>query len=412
MSEEKKYFRAGLGLRKEMNEVIDREFTAAIIEYMKANNYRLQVGPYTFVLAKEFGFCYGVERAINYSYQIFKKFPDKRVFITGEVIHNPFVNKRLLDMGVRFLSGQYQRDNKVEDIQAEDVVILPAFGVPVSDLQRFREIGCTIVDTTCGSVIVVWKNVEKYAQAGFTSVVHGKHYHEETRATCSQATKYEHGHYLVILDQKEAKMIADYLAGKLKKESFCRHFADAMSPDFDPDKHLQRIGMANQTTMLMSETQLISDYLATVYAERFGAEKLNEHFRAMDTICSATQERQDALKDLISEEDVDIFVIIGGFNSSNTANLANIGKATGKATYHIRGEEDILPGNTIRSLPGLKHEAIETAAWLPEKEQKIAVTAGASTPNTVIATVIEKILRDNNLSAELETTLAKMTNKN
>jgi 4-hydroxy-3-methylbut-2-enyl diphosphate reductase len=162
----------------------------------------------------------------------------------------------------------------------------------------------------------------------------------------------------------------------------------------------------------MSETQAISDYLATVYAERFGAEKLNEHFRAMDTICSATQERQDALKDLISEEDVDIFVIIGGFNSSNTANLANIGKATGKATYHIRGEEDILPGNTIRSLPGLKHEAIETAAWLPAKEQKIAVTAGASTPNTVIATVIEKILRDNNLSAELETTLAKMTNKN
>ena len=399
---EKKYFRAGLGLRKELGEIIDKEFTAHIIEYMKANDFKLKIGHLTFLLAKEFGFCYGVERAINYSYQVFRKFPDKRVFITGEVIHNPYVNKRLLDMGVRFLSGDNKGDNKIEDIGPDDVVILPAFGVPVNDLQRFHDIGCTIVDTTCGSVIVVWKNVEKYAKNGFTSLVHGKWYHEETKATCSQATKYDGGHYLVILDMKEAEMVVDYINGKIDKEAFCDHFQECISDGFDPDIHLQRIGMANQTTMLMTETQKISDFLNEEYVKKYGPENIDEHFRAMDTICSATQERQDALKEMIKLEDPDIFLVIGGFNSSNTANLANIGRQTEKPTYHIRGTEDIYDDGSISYLPGLKKDLKTQAGWLSEGETTIGITAGASTPNSVIGKVINEIIEMENLTGELQ----------
>ena len=204
VDKEKKYFRSGLGLRKEVGAVINAEFSAEVIEFLKNNGYKIKIDRLEFNLAREFGFCYGVERAVNYSYQIFRKFPEKRVFITGEVIHNPQVNQKLLDMGVRFLSGPNQGDNKGEDIGSEDVIVLPAFGVPVKELEFFQKAGCTIVDTTCGSVIVVWKNVEKYARRGYTAVVHGKWQHEETRATCSQTGKYEGGHYLVVLNLKEA----------------------------------------------------------------------------------------------------------------------------------------------------------------------------------------------------------------
>lgn len=401
-NKEKTYFRTGLGLRKEINEIIDKEFTDNIIEYMKANDFQLQLGSLGFYLAKEFGFCYGVERAINYSYQIFQKFPDKRVFITGEVIHNPFVNKRLLEMGVRFLSGQFQQQNKKEDIQPEDVVILPAFGVPVKDLQSFLDIGCTIVDTTCGSVIVVWKNVEKYAKNGFTSLVHGKWYHEETRATCSQADKYENGHYLVILNMKEAQMVSDFIMGKMSKDIFCDHFKDCISEGFDPDIHLQKVGMANQTTMLMTETQEIGDFMRGVFEEKYGAENIDAHFKAMDTICSATQERQDALKDMIEAQNPDIFLVVGGFNSSNTANLANICRQTGKPAYHIRGPEDIHEDGSLSFVPGLKKPIQKEKKWLQGHKVRIGITAGASTPNSVIGQVIEKITALQGLEDQLK----------
>jgi len=402
VQEEKKYFRSGLGLRKEIGEVIDKEFTAEIVEFMKANEFKLEIGRFKFILAQEFGFCYGVERAINYSYQIFRKFPDKRVFITGEVIHNPYVNKRLLEMGVRFLSGQYQKDNKIEDITADDVVILPAFGVPVKDLQHFQDIGCTIVDTTCGSVIVVWKNVEKYAKNGFTSIVHGKWYHEETIATCSQATKHENGHYLIILDMEEAGIVVDYINGKTDKETFCKHFSNCISEGFDPDIHLEKIGMANQTTMLMTQTQEISNYIQKAYAAKFGEDKIEDHFRAMDTICSATQERQDSLKDMIKDENPDMFLVIGGFNSSNTANLANIGRHTSKPTYHIRGVEDIHDDGSISYIPGLKKDELQKPGWLFGDRITMGVTAGASTPNSVIGTVLNAIIENDGLAEELQ----------
>jgi 4-hydroxy-3-methylbut-2-enyl diphosphate reductase len=399
---EKTYFRAGLGLRKEMNEVIEQEYSADIIKYMKANDYQIKIDRLQFSLAKEFGFCYGVERAINYSYQIFSKFPDKRVYITGEVIHNPYVNKRLIDMGVRFLSGPNKGENKKEDLTADDVIILPAFGVTVADLQYFQEKGCVIVDTTCGSVIVVWKNVEKYAANGYTSVVHGKAYHEETKATCSQTEKYPGAHYIVILNQDDAGAIVSFLDGNMSKTDFMAKFDGATSPGFDPEQHLQKIGMANQTTMLMTETQAISDYLKSEYTRIFGEDDIDNHFKAMDTICSATQERQDALKDLIAEEELDMFIVIGGFNSSNTANLANIGKATGKPTFHIRGEEDVLSANEIRHLPGLKQEEQLAVGWLGSDALNIAITAGASTPNNVIGNVIRKICLEAGLEASLQ----------
>ena len=411
IDKEKKYFRSGLGLRKEIGEVISAEFSAEVIEFLKDNDYKIKIDRLEFSLAREFGFCYGVERAVNYSYQIFKKFPEKRVFITGEVIHNPQVNQKLLDMGVRFLSGPNQGENKREDIGLEDVIVLPAFGVPVKDLDFYRETGCTIVDTTCGSVIVVWKNVEKYAQQGYTAVVHGKWHHEETRATCSQTGKYKDGHFLVLLNLKEAEEVREYIRGNRTKKEFLELFKDAVSPGFDPDIHLQKIGIANQTTMLMTETAELSTFLKSAYEEKFGAEKINDHFMAMDTICSATQERQDALNMLVDEENADLFVVIGGFNSSNTVNLANIARSSGRPAYHIRGPEDILSPEEITCLPGLKRDVIVRKNWLPEGEIKIGITAGASTPNSVVGKTIEAIVEAAGLSGELSSLLGKEKSK-
>jgi 4-hydroxy-3-methylbut-2-enyl diphosphate reductase len=402
---EKKYFRSGLGARKEVEGEVNHEYSASLIDYIKKHDFHLKIGRFDFVLAREFGFCYGVERAVNYSYQVFQKFPDKKVFLTGEIIHNPQVNKKLLDMGVRFLSGPDRGENKKEEITGEDVVIIPAFGVPVEDLLYYRQTGCTIVDTTCGSVIVVWKNVEKYARDGFTALVHGKWYHEETRATCSQAVK-NNGHYLVVLNIKEAEYVRNYLEGKMSRKDFFTSFENAVSPGFDPDRHLKKIGMANQTTMLMGETREISDFFEKIYRKKHG-EKYSEYFRSMDTICSATQQRQDALKEMIEFENPDLFLIIGGYNSSNTGNLANIARKTGKRAFHIRGPGDLLSEKKIHCLPGIKRAEKDIAGWLPEGEVKIGLTAGASTPNSVVGRTIEKIISFEGLEERLEEMVGK-----
>src|SRR5690242_8603604 len=274
-------------------------YDSNLVDRVRASVFRYSSGRLTVHLAREFGFCYGVDRAVDYAYQARRRFPGRSVFLTGEIIHNPHVNDRLRGAGIRFLSDPGERP---ETLGPDDVVILPAFGVTVGEMARLSAQGCTLVDTTCGSVLNVWKNVVRYAQDGFTAVIHGKVRHEETRATASQALKYPNGRYVVVLDRAEAAIVCDYIRGGGDRAAFLERFADAISPGFDPDADLARIGCANQTTMLMSESLEIGEMFRDAMRARYGEAALASHFRAFDTICSATQERQDAVEALLTAE--------------------------------------------------------------------------------------------------------------
>jgi 4-hydroxy-3-methylbut-2-enyl diphosphate reductase len=385
------YFQRGLGLKKEVEGVLQRDYHSNLVEHLRANGFKLIAGDLTIHLAQEFGFCYGVDRAVDYAYQTREKFPDRRIFLTGEIIHNPHVNKRMLDMGIRFLSGQYAEPGAYEDLRPDDVVILPAFGVSIQEFQELSRKGCVLVDTTCGSVLNVWKRVEQYARDGYTSIIHGKYYHEETIATSSQALKYPEGRYLVVRDMAEAEVAIDYILRGGDKGEFLERFRKAASPGFDPDLHLERVGLANQTTMLSSESLAIAERFRQAMIEKYGAEHLDEHFRTFDTICSATQDRQDAVLELVRSKPIDLMIIIGGYNSSNTNHLVEI--ATEHTTaYHIDDPSCLVSAGEIRHKPVGAHEEVTTRDWLPEGKLQVGVTAGASTPNNKIGEVIERLL--------------------
>jgi 4-hydroxy-3-methylbut-2-enyl diphosphate reductase len=316
------------------------------------------------------------------------------VFLTGEIIHNPHVNEKLRASGIRFLSDPGE---SVEQLAPSDVVILPAFGVTVKDLERFVGIGCTLVDTTCGSVLNVWKNVVRYAQDGFTSIIHGKVHHEETRATASQALTRPGGKYLVVFDGAEAQIVCGYIRQGGDKARFLERFAQAASEGFDPDRDLGRIGLANQTTMLMAESLEIGEMFRAAMVDRYGEGALPDRFRAFDTICSATQERQDAVVGLLDQQRLDLMLVVGGYNSSNTCNLANICAAR-VPTYHIAEPECLVSAGEIRHRPvppaGTPHRNVhETVArdWLPEGPVSVGLTAGASTPNNIIGEVVARL---------------------
>src|SRR5262245_56496754 len=334
-----------------MKEAVAGELAAAyhssLVDDVRAAGFRFEDGRLVVHLAREFGFCYGVDRAVDYAYQARRRFPGRNVFLTGEIINNPHVNDRLRAAGIRFLTDPGESR---ETLGPEDVVILPAFGVSVSDMAHLSNLGCTLVDTTCGSVLNVWKNVVRYAQDGFSSVIHGKGRHEETRATASQALKFPGGRYLVVLDRAEAGSVCDYIRGRGDREAFLARFRDAASPGFDPDRDLERVGCANQTTMLMSESLEIGEMFREAMRERYGTEALARHFRAFDTICSATQERQDAVIALLDATPLDLMLVIGGYNSSNTCNLARI--CAGRVpTYHIAEPDCLVSAAEVRHRP-------------------------------------------------------------
>jgi 4-hydroxy-3-methylbut-2-enyl diphosphate reductase len=372
------------------------DYRSDLVRRFREEAFTLRFDGVEFRLAREFGFCYGVERAVDYAYETVRRFPDRRIVLTGEIIHNPEVNERLRALGIRFLG-----DAEVPDItalQKDDVVVLPAFGVPADQFQALRNRGAVIVDTTCGSVLNVWKNVERYASEGRTSIVHGKASHEETRATVSRALLHEGAHYLVILDLAEAQLVADMIRGNdhggtWTREAFLARFAGRMSPGFDPGVHLRHIGMANQTTMLSSESLEIAGLLAEAVRDRGrdGAEEGS--FRTFDTICSATQERQDALKDLITEP-LDLMLVVGGYNSSNTGHLLEIAAPHVRA-YHIKGPECLVSPRCIRHKPIDEKNEVESEVpdgWLPDGEIRVGLTAGASTPDLVIGAVVDRVL--------------------
>jgi 4-hydroxy-3-methylbut-2-enyl diphosphate reductase len=388
---EQTYFRRGFGLKDEIAGELTGAYHSKLVDRIRADGYRLSAGGLTLILAKEFGFCYGVDRAVEYAYESRRKFPDKRIYLVGEIIHNPHVNGRLEDLGIGILRPGLEGFD-FATIRPEDVVLMPAFGVTVRDFQRLREIGCVLVDTTCGSVLNVWKRVERYAQDGFTAVVHGKHLHEETKATASQVSKYPSGKYLVVRDMAETEILCRFIERADNAAEVRSTFGHKVSPDFDFARDLTRVGIANQTTMLAGESLAIARRLSDSLARRYGAELLDQHFRSFDTICSATQERQDAVVALLREP-LDAMVVIGGYNSSNTNHLAKLCAGTVRRTYHIADASCIEPeSGRIHHKPVDATQETVQDGWLGPVVQRIGITAGASTPNNKIGEAIERIL--------------------
>jgi len=385
------YFRKGFGLKTEVQETLSTDYNGHLVDLLRSRDFMLSAGDVTVRLAKEFGFCYGVERAVEYAYQTRAKFPDRRIFLAGEIIHNPHVNAKLREMGIIFLQpGETGFD--YAGVLPEDVVILPAFGVTITDFETLRGLGCVMVDTTCGSVLNVWKRVESYARDGYTSLIHGKYYHEETRATASQVAKYEGGTYLVVRSMEQAHDVCDYIEGKgLSRDEFLEKYRVQASPHFDPDRHLARIGVANQTTMLARESLAIGDAAGHAMARARGEAYRAENFRTFDTICSATQDRQDAVNELLREP-LDVMLVIGGYNSSNTISLAALCDER-VPTFHVADASciDVENGSVRHVRPGSSEE-IETPRWLHTAGAlRVGITAGASTPNNKIGEAVARI---------------------
>ena len=380
-------FRKGLDLKNVVAGTLNESYHSALVERIKTEDFTYHAGRLTIHLAREFGFCYGVDRAVDYAYQTRERFPDRRVFLAGEIIHNPHVNAKLRSMDIGFLSDE---EVSIESLGSNDVVILPAFGVTIAMLQRLERRGCTLVDTTCGSVLNVWKNVRRYCEGGYTSIIHGKAWHEETQATASQALEYG-GRYLVLLDRREAEIVCDYIRNGGNRDAFLARFGSTASAGFDPDQDLQRVGLANQTTMLMSESLEIAEMLKAAVSDRYGSESLIEHFEAFDTICSATQDRQDAVVALLEQKAVDLMIVIGGYNSSNTCNLARICAAS-KPTFHIADPECLVSPEEIRHRPAGGAGEVTARGWLPVSGAvAVGLTSGASTPDNLVGLAIAKI---------------------
>jgi len=377
---------------------VARHFQSSVVEKLRNHGGELTVGTTTVRLAQQFGFCYGVERAIDLAYAARRVFPDSRIFLIGEIIHNPEVNRQLVDMGIVSLPWQEMNDS-YDALTEEDVVIVPAFGAPTPFMEKIDERGCYVVDTTCGDVMKVWRRVRGYAKEGVTSLIHGKAGHEETRATASRAQGENGlGHYLIILTLADTDFVCDYIRHGGDKAAFLDRFKDAISPGFDPELHLRQIGVANQTTMLKSETEEIQRRVRTAMVDRDGDAK---HFQVFDTICGATQERQDALFQML-EKPMDLLLVVGGYNSSNTTHLVEIGEEH-LPSFFIRD------ASCLKSLEEIVHYDIHqkeeinssySQLLLGDKLVTIGITAGASCPNNLIEDTIVKVFELRGISRE------------
>jgi 4-hydroxy-3-methylbut-2-enyl diphosphate reductase len=393
---EQTYFRRGFGLKKAIEGELAADYHSQLVDAVRSGGNTLEVAGLTIRLAEEFGFCYGVDRAVEYAYETRTRFPDQRIFLVGEIIHNPHVNEKLETMGIRIVHPAESGGFDFSHITRDDVVIVPAFGMTIDDFNTVRSIGCPVVDTTCGSVLNVWKRVESYARDGYTAIVHGKHFHEETKATASQVSKYPGGKYLIVRDMDEALTLCGFVRGEVGTDVMESLFRHKVSDGLDFERDLVRVGLANQTTMLSSESLEIAQKIGEAMADRYGAEHLAEHFRSFGTICSATQERQDAVLQLI-EEPLDVMVVIGGYNSSNTNHLAKICAKRVK-TYHIADSHCIdVDRATIRHKAVDDTSESEQPGWL-DGVTRLGITAGASTPNNKIGEAIERIVRSRGIA--------------
>jgi 4-hydroxy-3-methylbut-2-enyl diphosphate reductase len=372
-------------------------YRSELVERIRAKGHVLSAdGLLTVRLAKEFGFCYGVERAIDLAYAARKAYPNQPIYILGEIIHNPEVNDQIRAMGIKFLSGK-EKSADVDELQQGDIVIIPAFGTEVVTRAKLESRGCRFVDTTCGDVMSVWKRVRQYARDNVTSIIHGKAWHEETKATSSQATATS-GHYLVVFTLAETDYLCEYIRRGGNQQEFLERFKGAYSAGFDPDVHLQAVGVANQTTMLRGETEEVQRRIRSAMEEKYGAAELPKHFRFFDTICGATQDRQDALEKLL-QEPLDFLLVIGGYNSSNTSHLAEMGEAK-LPTYFIKNASKMVSDDLILHYDQHQHREIETRNWLPPGKITVGVTAGASCPNNLIEETIRRLFELRGVSVQ------------
>jgi len=364
-------------------------YRSELVERVRANGCVLSADHLTVKLAKEFGFCYGVERAIDLAYAARKYFPtDKPIYLLGEIIHNPEVNDQIRNMGIQIISPK-PTEEEMTRLHAGDVVMIPAFGTEVGTRKRLEEKGCVLVDTTCGDVMSVWKRVRQYSKESVTSIIHGKAWHEETKATSSQARSYGSGHYLVVFNLAETDYVCRYIVHGGGKQEFLDKFKGAYSQGFDPELHLQAVGVANQTTMLRGETEEVQRRFKTAMQQKYGPAELDKHFRFFDTICGATQDRQDALQKLLREP-MDLLLVIGGYNSSNTSHLAEMGEAK-LPTYFIKNAAKMESDKLIHHYDQHAKMEIETRDWLPPGKITVGITAGASCPNNLIEDVIHRL---------------------
>ena len=355
-------------------------------------------GRLTIKLAKEFGFCYGVERAIDLAYAARKVFPSpKPIYLLGEIIHNPEVNDQIRNLGIQTMPPK-PTEAEMSRLGAEDVVIIPAFGTEVSTRQKLQEKGCIMVDTTCGDVMTVWKRVRQYSKESVTSIIHGKAKHEETKATTSQATAYGAGHYLVVYDLAETDYVCNYILNGGNKQEFLEQFKGAYSPGFDPDVHLQAVGVANQTTMLRGETEEVQRRIKGAMEKKHGTAHLPEHFRFFDTICGATQDRQDALEKMLKEP-MNLLIVVGGYNSSNTSHLAEMGEKV-LPTYFIKNAAKMVSERLIIHYNVHRQQEVDTRDWLPSGKITVGITAGASCPNNLIEDAIRRLFELKGVSVQ------------
>ena len=378
-------------------------YRSELVERIRAGGGVLSAGELTVKLAKEFGFCYGVERAIDLAYAAKKHFsevsPNTPIYLLGEIIHNPEVNDQIRAMGIQIISPK-PTDEDLSQLQPGDAVIIPAFGTEVSTRKKIEQkVGRdNIVDTTCGDVMSVWKRVRQYSKESVTSIIHGKAKHEETKATTSQARAYGSGHYLVVFNLDETDYVCDYILHGGDKQEFLEKFKGAYSAGFDPDLHLQAVGVANQTTMLRGETEEVQRRIKQAMIEKYGATEIERHFRFFDTICGATQDRQDALQKLLVEP-MNLLIVIGGYNSSNTSHLAEMGEAK-LPTYFIKNAGKMVSDKLIVHYNQHLHKEVETRDWLPSGKINVGITAGASCPNNLIEDTIRRLFALRGISVQ------------
>lgn len=353
----------------------------------------LDFGPVDFFIARHFGFCYGVENAIEISYKALEENPDKNVYLLSQMIHNQDVNQDLQNKGIKFiLDTDGTQFIPWTDLKPEDIVIIPAFGTTVEIEEKLQEIGIAVqqYNTTCPFVEKVWKRSERLGKENHTIIIHGKHNHEETRATFSHSSKTTPS--IIVKDIAQTKMLGEVIKGNISKTEFYTLFDGMYSEGFDPDKDLIKAGVVNQTTMLATETQEIADYIKQVMLEVHGEENYRQHFAdTRDTLCYATNDNQDATYGLL-EQDADIAVVVGGFNSSNTSHIVELCERK-FPTFFIRSAHDIISAAEIQHFNYRAKKEITSKNWLPQKPKaRIILTSGASCPDTLVDEVMLKIL--------------------
>ncbi len=350
----------------------------------------LQVGRLTMLMPRSFGFCWGVDRALAMVESARRQFPGRKMWLLSSLIHNPRVNADMRERGIGFLKGPNAVEGAYQQLSEVDVVIIPAFSAEVEDVEYLKERGVSIVDTTCPWVIKPHKRTLRYLKEGFTTVIHGTVGHDETRATCS-LVNHEGGRFLVVHDLGEANSLAEFLRGGMNAEELRAILhPKAASADFDFDRDLRKIGIINQTTMLASESRAIGDLVKAALIDRDGEDGIAETFRDFDTICRATQDNQDAANTVVQEQP-DLFLVVGGYDSSNTRNLARVGDHFDVPSYHIESPDCIGPQLSYRERQS--GEILQQENWLPnEGPVRVAFTAGASTPDTILGQVIQRLV--------------------